>query len=197
MPLMHHEEDHKKHRKSRPSQNSLNGGANYDEDHQLAPPPSKKNPGCCKRVSKFLFSHIGLVAMVIIYSIAGAFLFQLLEQHEEAKTCQEGKGQEETNIVNLRSQLLTYIQFNISTNPNDPSKDNETVANTKIDQWLEDFRTAVNDNRDTYKYTGQDCSSSKWSFGNSLLFAVTVITTIGYGNITPVTWVSFVIEFHR
>lgn len=134
---------------------------------------------CCKRISKFLFSHIGLVVMVVIYSVAGSFLFQLLEQHEEAKMCQEGKGEEATNIVNLKSKLLTYIQFNISTNSLDTSKDNETVANAKIEAWLQDFRDTVNDVRDSYKYTGQDCSSTRWDFAGSLLFAITVITTIG------------------
>lgn len=139
----------------------------------------KKNQNCCKRISKFLFSHIGLVAMVVIYAVAGAFLFQLLEQHNEAKNCQEGKGQESTNIVNLKSHLLSYIQFNISSSPTDTTKDNETVANQKIEDWLTTFRDDVLTVRSTYAYSGQDCEKYKWNFPGALLFAVTVITTIG------------------
>lgn len=138
-----------------------------------------KSKGFLKRISKFIFSHVGLVVMVILYSVAGAFLFELLEQHEEAKDCQEGKGVESTNIVNLKSNLLTYIQFNISSNPADTSKDNETVANQKIEDWLTEFRDKVLENKDNYRYTGQDCSSSKWNFAGALLFAITIITTIG------------------
>jgi hypothetical protein len=134
---------------------------------------------CCKKVSKFLASHIGLVAMVILYTVAGGFLFALLEQHQEAKDCQEGKGQEAANIVNLKSQLLTYIQYNVTTNPLDTSKDNETVANTNIEQWLQDFRDDILSVRSSYRYSGQDCSQLKWNLAGAMLFAVTIITTIG------------------
>jgi hypothetical protein len=140
----------------------------------------KGGRGCCKKVSKFLFSHIGLVAMVVIYAVAGAFLFELLEQHEEAKSCQEGKGAESTNIVNLKSLLLTYIQFNITSNPFDTSKDNETVANNNIELWLQNYRDQVLSVKETYRYSGQDCNSPKWNFAGALLFAITVITTIGF-----------------
>jgi hypothetical protein len=150
--------------------NGANGGSGGNK---------KAGRGCCKRVSKFLFSHIGLVAMVVIYAVAGAFLFELLEQHEEAKSCQEGKGAESTNIVNLKSLLLTYIQFNITSNPSDTSKDNETVANNNIELWLQIYRDQVLSVKETYRYSGQDCNSPKWNFAGALLFAITVITTIG------------------
>jgi hypothetical protein len=131
-----------------------------------------------KTISKFLFSHIGLVLMVIAYTCAGSFLFMLLEQHNEAIQCEEGKGEETTKIVNLKSNLLSYIQFNI-TSTNDPSKDNETVANAKIESWLTEFRDNVLNIKSSYAYDGSDCSSSRWTFPNTLLFTVTVVTTIG------------------
>jgi hypothetical protein len=157
------------------STDRLDVGAN--SDMQLA-----KRKGFLKRMSKFIFSHVGLVVMVIIYAVAGALLFELLEQHEEAKDCQEGKGAEATYIVNLKSELLTYIQFNISSNPSDTTKDNETVANQKIEDWLTSFRDEVLSNKDVYRYTGQDCTSAKWNFAGALLFAITIITTIGKHN---------------
>lgn len=167
--------------------------AEFDSDNQVKNADEviddnqKNNKGWFKKVSKFIFSYVGLVIMVVIYACAGAYLFSLLEQHEEAKNCQEGKGQESSNIVNLKSSLLSYIQFNI-TNSNDPNKDNETVANEKIEAWLTEFRDQVLLLRSSYRYSGQSCDESSWTFPGALLFAITIITTIGYGHITPVTW---------
>ena len=163
----------------------VNNNSNQLEDEQIY--SSKKEHGggdgfrYCKQISKFLFSHIGLVIMVVAYTCAGSFLFILLEEHNEAIQCEEGKGQESTNIVNLKSTLLSYIQFNITSVPGgDPSKDNETVANAKIETWLTSFRDQVLEIKSDYSYDGSDCSNTKWTFSNSLLFAVTIVTTIGY-----------------
>jgi hypothetical protein len=143
------------------------------------PITTNKRRNFCKRISKFLFSHIGLVLTVIIYSVLGGFLFELLEQHEEIKQCEKGKGVENSNIVALRSKLLTYIQFNITSNPAEIGKDNETVANTNIEQWLQSFRNQTHDVKSKYKYTGNNCDNPKWNFPGALLFSITAITTIG------------------
>ena len=131
-----------------------------------------KSKSC--KISKFLFSHIGLFIMVIAYVVAGSFLFILLEEHNEAIQCEEGKGQEATNIVNLKSTLLSYIQFNISS-----SGDNETVANDKIETWLTEFRDQVLSIKSDYAYDGSGCEHSSWTIPNTLLFALTIVTTIG------------------
>jgi len=40
---------------------------------------------CGKRVVAFLFSHVGLAAMVVAYSILGGFLFRALEAPHEQR----------------------------------------------------------------------------------------------------------------
>ena len=157
----------------------FDNGYDENENDQDYEQPKNNRKTFLKKMGKFLFSHVGLVVMVVIYAVAGAFLFQLLEQHEEAKNCEEGKGEESSNIVELRSELLKYIQFNISMGGTDPSKDNETVANDHIETLLLNYRDDVLTLRSTYLYTGQDCSVSRWDFANTLLFSVTVFTTIG------------------
>jgi hypothetical protein len=171
------------------SENKAKEAAGNDDEKPINPTDQQptdqivkttKEPSMCRRLTMGVFSNIGLIAAVIIYSIVGAFLFQLLEQHEEAKRCQEGKGAETTNIVNLKSKLLTYIQFNITSNPADLTKDNETVANSNLEEWLKTYRDDVLTVYNDHSFTGQDCDvTQKWTFAGSLLFAITIITTIG------------------
>ena len=142
----------------------------------------------CKSISKLIFSHIGLVIIVVVWVIIGGTLFQLLEQNQEIEDCQKGRSEENDKIVLLRSKLLDYIQSNITSNPIETGKDNETVANLNIEKWLQEFRNQTIEIRNDYRYTGNDCEQPKWNFPGSLLFAVTAITTIGYGNIAPVSF---------
>ena len=140
----------------------------------------EKEKNNCSRATRFVFSNIGLVVVVILYSIAGAFLFLILEQKEESKICEENRIEESSGILNLKGQLLNYIHFNITSDPIDLSKDNDTIANINIENWLGDFRDKVLNNQATFQYIGHDCKQLKWNFANSLLFAVTIITTIGW-----------------
>ena len=40
---------------------------------------------CCKHGVAFIFSHVGLAAMVVAYSILGGFLFRALEAPHEKR----------------------------------------------------------------------------------------------------------------
>jgi len=42
---------------------------------------------CCKKAAKFAFTNIGLSVIVVVYAIAGAFIFQILEQTNEKEEC--------------------------------------------------------------------------------------------------------------
>jgi flagellar basal body-associated protein FliL len=150
-----------------------------------------------KKAAKFLFSHIGLVVLVGVYSVAGGFLFQLLELYQDKLYCQEAAGENSVEITKLKQQIVAYIQYN-TTSPSASAisysaptstyvteKDNQTVAYATIGSMLYDYRDFVINLGTKYRYYGDDCSQvNKWTFLNSLLFAITIVTTIGYGNIT-------------
>lgn len=126
--------------------------------------------GCCLGLFKFLFSHIGLCGMVIGYTIAGGFIFQVLEMSNELRECVEGL-EAFAPILNATSQhFLDMIQ-----------------GGPRIGQFREimrhllEFRDEVLD----LGYDGKNCTlmeekgTYRWSFPGSLLFSVTVVTTIG------------------
>ena len=146
---------------------------------------------CCGKAAKFLFSHIGLVALVGVYATAGGFLFELLEHYQDKVNCQEAKGLFEKELNKLKQKIVAYINYNttesklVNTWALSTDRDNTTVAYVKIGEMLYEYRTFVIDTGATYRFYGDDCSQvNKWTFANSLLFAITIITTIGYGNIT-------------
>jgi len=42
---------------------------------------------CCKKAAKFVASTLGLSIIVALYAVAGAFIFQILEQTNEKEEC--------------------------------------------------------------------------------------------------------------
>jgi hypothetical protein len=146
---------------------------------------------CFKKSAQFLFSHIGLVGLVVVYAVAGGFLFELLEQHQERLNCQEAKGEDNVQVTKLKQTLVSYIQYNTTpstsstTSTYSTEKDNTTIAYDKIGAMLYSYRDFIISTSSKYRYSGDDCSIiNKWTYPNALLFAITIITTIGYGNIT-------------
>ncbi len=60
--------------------------------------------------------------------------------------------------------------------------------NPILDEMISDITSFVLGNYGTYKWYGQsDCTDmSMWQIMSALLFALTVVTSIGYGHVFPV-----------
>ena len=149
------------------------------EDYQNITINKRKSE--CIKIIIILLKNIGLLIINIAYCVSGAFLFQTIEQYGEIKNCHEGAGAEMIAIMKSKEYLVDYITYKITTSPLDTTKDNQTVAFENIKIRLEQFSSTVGSNLGSYVYSGQDCTNqmSRWNFFNALLFAFTIVSTIG------------------
>ncbi|PRD26935.1 UNVERIFIED_CONTAM: twk-7 [Trichonephila clavipes] len=140
---------------------------------QKPPKKSKRSsasPGrcrrCCGRFTTFLFSHVGLCALVIGYSIMGAFAFRALEApYEEQKASQVG---------HLRQETVRRL-WEITDKLNVLYKDNWTeLVEAEVRRFQKELIVAVKEG-----YDGKEGSGQQWSFSGAFLYSLTVITTIG------------------
>lgn len=72
----------------------------------------KKQDGCLKVFMKFMFSHIGLCAMVVLYCVAGGFIFEHLEKANEEEICYESRSEylpmQDRTLENLKKVKHKY-----------------------------------------------------------------------------------------
>jgi len=65
---------------------------------------------CCKKAAKFLASTLGLSIIVALYAVAGAFIFQTLEQTNEKEECIQARPLDFLLIGYLKSSIY-HIQL--------------------------------------------------------------------------------------
>ncbi|XP_071094260.1 uncharacterized protein [Haliotis cracherodii] len=137
---------------------------------------------CCKKATAFLFSHIGLCSLVVAYTIMGGFIFKAIEGPFENKVKTKIR---ETRIKMVDKMLQHATELSLS----EIGHENFTAI---VDQQLKDFQKTVFKETKDHGWDGKDKSDAdipemQWSFASSLLYAITVMTTIGYGHVAPKT----------
>ena len=159
-----------------------------------------------------LFRVLSLGAKLLLvfgYIVGGGFLFQLIENTMSIKQCQVGQNNYEIVRAEHAQELYSYIHIyvtpikremlSISRNQNNGSlsaikfkklyDDFYSSYNKYIEDNLRSFARKVNHLHQDFSYRGQDClSTPHWIITNSFLYALTIVTTIGYGHLTTVTW---------
>jgi hypothetical protein len=91
-----------------------------------------------------------------------------------------------------RSEYSNNFDYAISKSAmNSSSTSNNTIREPyyPINILLEQFRDEVIEISYNYRYSGRECGEdSKWTFFSSLLFTITLMSTVGFGHVAPQTW---------
>ncbi|KAL7668499.1 hypothetical protein ACOME3_009199 [Neoechinorhynchus agilis] len=129
---------------------------------------------CFKTFVAFLFSRIGLSILMIGYIVMGGWLFQTLELQNEVNVKREMKTILDGKIQLLWREILRKQESKTS-------DINFTRSATRI---LTDYEERLIRNIKS-GYNGLDDSDDvEWSFFGAVLYATTLISTIGYGHVT-------------
>ncbi|XP_006817372.2 uncharacterized protein LOC102809299, partial [Saccoglossus kowalevskii] len=111
-------------------------------------------------------SHVGLVLLFFTYVVIGAFIFQTIEAPRER--------QERQRLTEMR-QVLVKTLWGISAT-------NQTNGTVLIQYYLGEWEEAILNSRISLSE-----NEHHWTFTGAVFFSSATITTIGYGNIAPVT----------
>ena len=140
----------------------------------------KKVISCCKKFIAFLFSHIGLCSLVVAYCILGGFIFKELEGPHEMQ-----KKREITALRQNFTEMIHRLAFETAL-----TKGNREVFKTEVNAILKNFSVIIHKQTKEAGWDGQEIKNDtknqtgpvepeQWSYPSSLLYAITVMTTIG------------------
>ncbi|KAH9525246.1 hypothetical protein Btru_000802 [Bulinus truncatus] len=118
---------------------------------------------CCRKLTAFIFSHVGLCSLVVAYSIMGGFLFQWLEAGDEKET--------RIGVSMTRSESVEKL-WNMTSEFNILRQANWTV---EADRILREFQSDLYRSVKERGWDGRDerTEDMMWSFSGSLLYSVT------------------------
>ncbi|XP_071448627.1 TWiK family of potassium channels protein 7 [Hetaerina americana] len=160
---------------------------------------------CLRQFVAFMFSNVGIVGLVVGYAIAGAFIFMAIEGGA-AGAGAAGAGA--TAVTTARGRVVRRLwdatsALNVFSEAEwralaaaEVAALQRAVVNAALENGLDASpppRRLVLDDDDgggdaDASEEGEEMAvSTQWSFSGAFLYSLTVITTIGYGNVAPQT----------
>lgn len=136
--------------------------------------PREKLKDCCRQFVAFMFTQVGVGALVVSYAIMGAFAFMAIEGESLNNDTND-------HVASLRSSCLSRL-WNVT--------DHLNVLEER--KWKLDVRQVLLDHQQAMAmaikggYDGRT-NQERWTFPSALMFSLSVFTMIGFGHLVPRT----------
>ncbi|KAE9417073.1 hypothetical protein Angca_006441, partial [Angiostrongylus cantonensis] len=138
--------------------------------------------GTAKKYAKLILPHVALVLLTCAYTVLGASIFYTVEQPHEMKT----KQHQLKLIYTQHDEFVDNLVRLASANRTGRSEW-ELIAQQHLHNMSDQLFVAFEKYFLTSIEVKKNTTAEIWSFSTAIFFAVTVVTTIGYGNPVPVT----------
>ncbi|KHN73265.1 TWiK family of potassium channels protein 7 [Toxocara canis] len=125
-----------------------------------------------KKTFRIVLPHVGLVTFCVIYVLAGAWIFFLIESSEE----QLMRKKAENEIRSERHRLMVALW--------EEQRENRSAWEASALRHI-DNTTRILISWFQRHYTADQ--QLTWSYPTAIFFCISMITTIGYGNLVPST----------
>ncbi|XP_072395858.1 two pore potassium channel protein sup-9 [Diabrotica undecimpunctata] len=135
--------------------------------------PRAKIKDCCRKVIAFMCTQVGLGALVFGYTLVGAVSFMTLEQKGVNIEPVQINEKREEYLVKLYKVALKHNIFDVDSF----FSDSDAVLRSYQEKVVEIFK---------YGYSERSVNDM-WTFSAALMYSLSVITMIGYGNLVPRT----------
>jgi len=127
----------------------------------------------CTKIAAFLFSRVGLCFVVVGYVFLGGIIFQAIEGSNEQE-----KARTKTlvsDVVKFKTEKLVNEIWNMTKLE---LVFHEKVYTEELKSKIIDYKKNLND-AVSQGYKGNTDGSLVWTFPESILYSITIITTIG------------------
>ncbi|GJQ69050.1 hypothetical protein Trydic_g6217 [Trypoxylus dichotomus] len=134
----------------------------------------EKIKDCCRKLVAFMCTQVGVGGLVVGYTIVGAFVFQHIETLEESESI--------FNVKKWRNEtaekLWTIVEHE--------NTFNRTSFHFKVNATLKNYQDKIVAEIKSRGYNGRTVGEI-WTFPAALMFSLSIITMIGYGNMVART----------
>ncbi|XP_022904799.1 TWiK family of potassium channels protein 18 [Onthophagus taurus] len=129
----------------------------------------EKIKDCCRKLVAFMCTQVGVGGLVVGYTAVGAFTFRYIEtltDDESYLQVEEARNRTATELFQIVCKVNVF---------------NRTVFEQEINSTLRKFQDKVANETKLHGYSGRK-NIEIWTYPAALMFCLSVITMVGYGN---------------